>query len=92
VEGSAPEVALAVDFVAVAPSDLGSLEVSLGDQLGDDPLGRSFGDSYLLGDVAGAGVFVSRDAEQHVRVVAEEDPGWLVRGRLCYRNLLSRLA
>jgi hypothetical protein len=32
-----------------------------------------------------------RDAQQHVGVVAEEDPGWLARRRLCYRNLLSRL-
>jgi hypothetical protein len=83
-EGIAAEAALTVDFVAVAPAGLGSLEVSLGDQVGDDPLGRAFGDAHLFGDVAGARIPVSRDAEQHVRVVAEKDPGSLRRGRLCY--------
>lgn len=90
-ERVAAEAALAVDFVAVAPSDLGSLQVSLCDQVGDDPLGRSFSDANLLRDVAGARVGISRDAEQHVRVVGEEDPGCLGRDRLGYRNLLSRL-
>jgi hypothetical protein len=84
-------VPLAVDLVAVAPPDLGSLEVALGDQVGDDPLRGSFRDAHLFGDVACAGITVSRDAQQHVRMVAQEDPGWLARRRLSYRKLLSRL-
>jgi hypothetical protein len=86
VEGSATEVALAVDVVVVAASVLGSLEVSLGDEVVDDPLRRSFGDAHLFGDVAGAGIGVSSDAEQHMSVIAQKDPCSLAPGWLCHRD------
>jgi hypothetical protein len=56
------EVAVAVDLIAVAPPDLGPVDVAPGDQVGDDPLGGSFGNSDAFGDVTRAGVRVAGDA------------------------------
>ena len=43
---------LAVDCVPVAPSDAFGLDVAGFDQLGEDALGRAFGDANALGHVA----------------------------------------
>jgi hypothetical protein len=74
-----------VHLVAVASPDLRGRRVALRDQVGEDPVRRAFGDADDLRDVAHAGVWVSRDAVEHVRVVAEERPrgGRLLR-RICF--------
>ena len=73
-EGGAAQVRAAVDLVTVAPSDLGSLEVSLGDEVGHDPLSGALGDVDLLCEVTGPAVAIASDAQQDVGVVAEEHP------------------
>ena len=80
---------MAVDLVTVAPSDLGSLEVSLGDEIGHDPLGGAFGDPDLLCDVTGTAVGVASDAQQDVGVVAEEHPAGRFVGRSVHNEILS---
>lgn len=77
-------MAAGVDLVVVSPSDLGASDVSVGDQVGEDPLRGPFGYSDLIGDVAGTGLRITRDAEQHVRMVGQENPGagWALALRL----------
>jgi hypothetical protein len=86
-EGGASEVAVAVDFVAVAAAYLRSFEVAAGDELGDYALGGAFGDADLLSDVAGAAVGVTGDAEQDVGMVAQEHPRGLFVGRSLHSDL-----
>jgi hypothetical protein len=69
------ELAAVIDRVVVAPPHLGSLDVSVGDQVGKDALRGPFGDLDLRGDVAGAALGITRDTEQNVRVVGEKGPG-----------------
>ena len=64
-----------VDLVVVSAPDLGARDVSLGNQVGKDPLRSAFGDPDLLGYVACTRPRVARDAEEHVRVIGEEAPG-----------------
>lgn len=68
------EVAARVDLVAVAASDLCAGQVALGDQVGDDALGGALGDANLSGDVPSAAVRIASNAQQHVCMVAQEDP------------------
>lgn len=96
-EGRAAEVAVAVDLVAVAPSDLGSVEVSLGDEIGHDPLGGALGDPDLRCEVTGTAVGVASDAQQDVGVVAEEHPARRFVGRSLHdeistANCLARIS
>ena len=69
------EMAAGVDLVLVSPSDLRASDVSVGDKVGEDPLRGPLGDSDLIGDVACTGLRITCDAEQHVRVVGQKDPG-----------------
>ena len=73
-EERVPHVHVAVDGVAVAASFPGACEVALGDQVGDELLRRSLADADLVGELADPDGRVSGDAEQHVAVVAEEEP------------------
>src|SRR3954451_23418675 len=74
-EDGVAEVAARVDLVAVSPSDLRASDVSVGDEVGEDPLRGPFGDTDLIGDVACTGLSITRDAEQHVCMVRQENPG-----------------
>src|SRR3954452_9133723 len=74
-EDGVAEVAARVDLVAVSPSDLRASDVSVGDEVGEDPLRGPFGDTDPIGDVACTGLRITRDAEQHVCMVGEENPG-----------------
>jgi hypothetical protein len=91
-EDGVAEMAAGVDLVVVTPSHLRAGDVSVGDQVGEDPLRGPFCDSDLIGDVACTGSRIARDAEQHVRVVSQEDPG-AGRPRFALRLLhLDRVA
>jgi hypothetical protein len=54
-EDGVAEVAAGVDLVAVSPSHLRASDVSVGDEVGEDPLRGPFGDTDLIGDVARTG-------------------------------------
>jgi hypothetical protein len=67
-------MAPAIDLVVVSAPDSSASDVSLRDEIGKDPLRRPLRYSDLLSDVASSGLRVTCDAEEHVRVVGEEDP------------------
>lgn len=88
---------MAVDLVAVAAAYLGAGEVAARYELGNDALGSSLGDADLLCDVPHAGVGIPSDAQEDVRVVAEENPPELLVGRSLHdetfiANLLPRFS
>ena len=62
------------DAVAVSTADPFALDVAGFDQVGDDALGGSLGDSNALGDVTESRVRVAVDAEEDLGVVREEPP------------------
>ena len=63
-----------MDAVVVAPAHPRAGDVALGHQVGDDPVGRPFGDAHAFGDVAQRGVRPPRHLKQDMRVVGQEDP------------------
>jgi hypothetical protein len=63
-----------VDAVAVAAADSFALDVAGLDQVGDDALCRSLGDSDPVGDVTESRVRVALDAKKNLGVVREEPP------------------
>ena len=67
-----------VDAVAVSTADPFALDVAGLDQVGDDALGGTFGDSDALGDVTEPRVRVADETEQDLGVVREEPPGLVV--------------
>jgi hypothetical protein len=87
-EDGMAEVAARVDLVVVSAPDFGARYVSVGDELGEDPLRGPFGDSDVLGDVTRTDLGVTCDAKEHVRVVGEEAPG--ARWSRCGLRLLRR--
>ena len=89
VEGGAAQMRAAVDLVTVTPSDLGSLEVSLGDKVGHDPLSGALSDADLLCEVTGPAVGVASDAQQNVGVVAEEHPAGRFVGRSLHDEIYT---
>ena len=58
----------------VASTDPGALDVAVGDEVGDDRLGRPLGDAHPGGDVTTADLRVGGDADEDVAVVGEERP------------------
>jgi hypothetical protein len=66
---------LSVDQVVVASSDSAPVDDVCLDEVCDDSLGGSLGDSDCLGDVSEPDVGVLGDAQEHLRVVGEERPG-----------------
>lgn len=66
---------VAVDRVVTAAAVSFAFDVAGLDEVGDDALGCSFGDSDGVGDVPEAGLGVARDAEEHLSMVGEEVPG-----------------
>ena len=62
------------DAVAVSTADPFALDVAGFDQVGDDALGGSLGDSNALGDVTESRVRIVVEAEKDLGVVREEPP------------------
>jgi hypothetical protein len=62
------------DAVMVSAADPFALDVARFDQVGDDALGGSLGDSDALGDVTESRVRVVVEAEKDLGVVREEPP------------------
>ena len=62
------------DAVVVSTADAFALDVAGFDQVGDDALGGSLGDSNGLGDITESRVRVVVEAEKHLSVVREEPP------------------
>jgi len=56
-------------------------------QFADDAMSRTFGDPDRVADVSQADGRVTRDAEQHLRVVGQERPRW--RSVLQHRREIS---
>ena len=73
--GGVSHCCASVDPVVVASSDSASVDDVRFDEVCDDSLGRSLGDSDRLGDVPEPDVGLLRDAQEHLRVVCEERPG-----------------
>ncbi len=63
-----------VERVGVAATLPTAGEVAALDQLADDPLGRSFGDADLAGQVPHPHVGVAVQQDENVRVVGQEGP------------------
>ena len=62
------------DAVVVSTADSFALDVAGFDEVGDDALGGSLGDTNALGDVTESRVRVAMDAEEDLGVVREEPP------------------
>ena len=62
------------DAVVVSAADPFAFDVTRFDQVGDDALGGSLGDSNALGDVTESRVRVVVEAEKDLGVVREEPP------------------
>ena len=62
------------DAIAVSTADAFALDVAGVDQVGDDALGGSLGDSNALRDVTESRVRVVMEAEKDLGVVREEPP------------------
>jgi len=65
----------AVDDVAASSANALAGDEPAVDEVSDDPLCRPFGDADHLGDVAETHVRVTRDTEEHLRVIGDEAPG-----------------
>ena len=75
-------LALAVQRVTASAPDPLTPHVPALDEVGDDPLDGALGDPDGLGDVAQTRVRVMGDAEQDLRVVGDEAPGFRSFGLL----------
>ena len=67
-----------VDAIAVSAADSFAHDVAGFDQVGDDALGGSLGDSDALADITESRVRVAVEAEKDLGVVGEEPPGLVV--------------
>ena len=76
--GGVPHGDVGVDAVVVSTADPFALDVAGLDEVGDDALGGSFGDSDTLGDVTESRVGIAAEAEKDLGVVGEEPPGLVV--------------
>ena len=77
-EGMA-EMRIPIDLVTVASSFLDPHKEPLGDEVGDDLLRGPLADAHLVSYLADPDRGVASDAEKHVAVVREDEPG-----RPCY--------
>lgn len=73
-DGWMAKAGAAIDLVAVAAANLRPINVALGDEIGNDPLGSSLRDPDALGDVPCTAIRVAGDTQQHVAVVGEKNP------------------
>ena len=62
------------DAVVISSPDASALDVPLGDEVGDDRLGRPLGDAHPGGDVPAADLWIGGDADEDVSVIGEERP------------------
>jgi hypothetical protein len=76
--GRVPHCDVRVDAVTVATADPLALDVPGVDQVGDDALSGSLGDTHMLSDVTQPGVRITVEAEQNLGVVREEPPRFLM--------------
>ena len=67
-----------VDAVVVSTAVPFALHVARFDQVGDDALGGSLGDSDALADITESRVRIAVEAEKDLGVVGEEPPGPVV--------------
>ena len=74
---------LRLDLVVVAAALSLAEHVALVDQLGDDLVGTTLGDSDSCGDVTQADARVVGDAEEDMGVVGEEVPATCSSSRRC---------
>jgi len=72
--GGVPHGYVGSDAVVVPTADAFALDVAGFDQVGDDALGGSLGDSNALGDVTESRVRIVVEAEKDLGVVREEPP------------------
>ena len=87
-EGMA-EVGVPVDLVPVAAALLDPHEIALGNEVGDDLLRGPLADAHLVSYLADPNRGVASDAEQHVAVVREDEPGRPRDARVFYGWLLN---
>lgn len=66
---------LVVDDVLVTTADPSSFEEPSVDEIGDDPLSGTLGDSDVCSNVAESNVRLLRDPKQYLGVVRHERPG-----------------
>ena len=78
-----------VDAVAVSTTGPFALHVAGFDQVGDDALGGSLGDSDALADITESRVRVAVEAENDLGVVREEPPGPVVVFRALHTTLVA---
>lgn len=63
-----------VELIPVASSVALAREVAVGDKLGDDALGGTFGNAHFCCDIAKPHSGIFGDAQQNVRVISEKGP------------------
>jgi hypothetical protein len=73
--GRMPEEAVRVHGVLVAPPGPGPDDVPGRLQVGHDGLNRAFGQPGGGGDIAGPGLRITGDLDQHVPVPGQQRPG-----------------
>jgi hypothetical protein len=71
-----PQRKLGVDLIAIPAAGADSLQVLAFLEVRDDPLDGTLGDSNQYRDLAERHLWVARDGQQDMPVVAEECPGW----------------
>ena len=87
-EEGMPQMGLPVDLVAVAAPFLDPHEKPLGNEVGDDLLGSPLADPDAGCNVTDPDGRLARNAQEHVAVVREHEPG-RTGSRLVDRRLLK---
>ena len=87
-EEGVAEVRVPVDLVSVSAAFLDPHEKALGNEVGDDLLRGPLADADAPCDLADADRGVASDAEEHVAVVRQDEPG-RTRGLSLYGWLLN---
>jgi len=67
--GDVPHPDFAVQPLVAATADPLAIDIARLDEIGDDPLSRSFSDRDRLGDIPEPHVWIASDAKEHLRVV-----------------------
>ena len=65
---------LRVELVFISPSDSYARKVAISDQVGNDALRGALGYANPFGHVAEPDLGVTRNAQQHMRVIGQEGP------------------
>lgn len=83
------EAGVPVDLVPVTAALLDPHEKALSDEIREDLLRGPLADAHLVSDLADPNPRVASDAEQHVAVVRENEPGRPRDARGFYGRLLN---